>query len=204
MQNFIESICIKGRLDPSKILKKPIRGLKGIVLKDLIEALLLTDSMEEAAKRLGYTLNPVKQAVRESLSSLFPERTHKFGDCKGMSSWRYTLLYYIDHKKCWACSRILPLKDFYSDRGKSDNLSGDCNPCHIIRKQQQKLFIRQRTPSWSEAEKIEMVYRMCPKGMQVDHIIPLRGKLVSGLHVIENLQYLTTKANLVKSNKYEI
>ena len=38
----------------------------------------------------------------------------------------------------------------------------------------------------------------------VDHIIPLRHSLVSGLHVENNLQVITKAHNLVKSNKWNI
>lgn len=59
----------------------------------------------------------------------------------------------------------------------------------------------QRTPLWSETEAIKQFYLNCPKGMVVDHIIPLQGTEVSGLHVLENLQYLTPKENASKGNK---
>ena len=45
---------------------------------------------------------------------------------------------------------------------------------------------------------------MNQKHHHVDHIIPLHGKLVSGLHVESNLQVITQAANCTKSNKYEV
>lgn len=60
----------------------------------------------------------------------------------------------------------------------------------------------QRTPLWADEEKIKEIYAKCPKGFHVDHIIPLNGKLVSGLHTVENLQYLPAIENMQKSNRY--
>lgn len=57
-------------------------------------------------------------------------------------------------------------------------------------------------PKWTDLVAIEKIYRDCPKGYHVDHIIPLNGELVCGLHVENNLQYLTAKDNLKKSNKF--
>lgn len=60
----------------------------------------------------------------------------------------------------------------------------------------------QRLPMWSDRTAIIEFYKNRPSGMSVDHIIPLCGKNVSGLHVLENLQYLTRSQNSRKSNSF--
>ncbi len=62
---------------------------------------------------------------------------------------------------------------------------------------------KQRTVGWTDDLVIQMIYEDCPEGYQVDHIIPLQGEKVSGLHVAWNLQYLTAEENLKKGNKYD-
>jgi hypothetical protein len=69
-----------------------------------------------------------------------------------------------------------------------------------VRKRQAAKILR--TPLWADLEAIKAFYMACPKGYHVDHVIPLRGENVSGLHVLENLQYLTPKENVQKSNKH--
>lgn len=61
--------------------------------------------------------------------------------------------------------------------------------------------IKQSTPLWANLEKIKAIYLDRPNGYHVDHIIPLKGLNVCGLHVENNLQYLTAKENKQKSNK---
>jgi hypothetical protein len=59
----------------------------------------------------------------------------------------------------------------------------------------------QATPPWADLKAIENIYTSCPKGFHVDHILPLKGKTVCGLHVSWNLQHLTAEANYQKNNK---
>lgn len=59
----------------------------------------------------------------------------------------------------------------------------------------------QAIPKFADLNKIKEIYKNCPKGYEVDHIIPLQGKNVSGLHIETNLQYLPMRENRVKSNK---
>jgi len=65
-----------------------------------------------------------------------------------------------------------------------------------------KLSKEKRIPPWANIKKIKEIYDNCPDGMEVDHIIPLHGEIVSGLHVHNNLQYLTPAENEAKGNKY--
>ena len=60
----------------------------------------------------------------------------------------------------------------------------------------------QRTPPWADHEAINFFYECCPAGCHVDHIVPLRGDIISGLHVAENLQWLPALENLRKHNKW--
>lgn len=67
------------------------------------------------------------------------------------------------------------------------------------------------TPAWADLDKIKALYNVAQYfdwisggfvKHHVDHVIPLRGKAVCGLHVENNLQILIDKDNLRKSNKY--
>lgn len=61
----------------------------------------------------------------------------------------------------------------------------------------------QRTPAWANLEAIAEIYKNCPSNKVVDHIYPLQGEEVSGLHVAGNLQYLTLVENSTKHNKVD-
>ncbi len=78
-------------------------------------------------------------------------------------------------------------------------------------KSRYKYTKKQSTPKWltnEQLHRIKYYYELVPlyekkrgESFQVDHIIPLQGKDVCGLHVPWNLQVISTKANLIKSNR---
>jgi len=61
-----------------------------------------------------------------------------------------------------------------------------------------------RIVAWTDWDSIIKIYSNCPKDKQVDHVIPLCGAKISGLHVSWNLQYLTPRQNRSKRNKVNL
>lgn len=58
-------------------------------------------------------------------------------------------------------------------------------------------------PVWTDDEAIRAIYGSCPFGHHVDHIVPLKGDGVCGLHVHYNLQIIPAVDNLRKGNSHE-
>lgn len=57
-------------------------------------------------------------------------------------------------------------------------------------------------PTWANLAAIEQLYmEAAASGMHVDHVYPLQGKTVCGLHVANNLRLLTPLENLKKGNR---
>ena len=73
-------------------------------------------------------------------------------------------------------------------------------PHYRKNKAKRRAALLNRTPEWADQEAIKFFYECCPAGCHVDHIFPLRGKVVSGLHIAENLQWLPEVENLRKGN----
>ena len=132
--------------------------------------------------------------VEKKVTEFSPRKDRPSGfesRCKACNSAR-ALAYHHANR-----DQVLPkLRKRQSDRYKADpseaKFWGRTNKEHIKR----------ATPKWADLKAIKQFYMACPEGMTVDHIVPLRGKTVSGLHVLENLQYLSPRENSRKHNKF--
>lgn len=96
----------------------------------------------------------------------------------------------------------------YASKTKANN-KGKVN-AHTVKRRLAKV---NRTPKWLTADDhwaIEQAYELAALrtklfgfAWHVDHILPLQGKLVSGLHTPYNLQVIPGVENVRKSNKFE-
>lgn len=85
--------------------------------------------------------------------------------------------------------------------------TGRCVECNKINNAWRRVSIKQRTPAWANLEDIQKIYELSSvmgEEYVVDHIIPLNGDVVSGLHCPENLAIITSSENSRKQNNFDI
>jgi len=84
-------------------------------------------------------------------------------------------------------------------------------PSSIFRWSRRRARLLERMPAWANGKAISAIYDQCRRisretgtAHHVDHVIPLFGRRVSGLHVENNLQILSARANASKSNRFDV
>lgn len=115
----------------------------------------------------------------------------------------YKRNYYINNKKEILCEQkqtYLDNKDIIKERTKVWRKS---NPKKRYASDKLRQERKRFNLTKDQKKEIKEFYINCPKGYTVDHIIPLNGDNVCGLHVLWNLQYLIPTENFQKSNKFD-
>ena len=149
-----------------------------------------------------------------------PERKPKeLSVCKRCNSVKKTNLGYCDF-----CNRIMKKKGLlkcltcmsfiYKDQMQSKSKCKKCYHREYAKKNRSRFNERSNkrradklnaTPDWlTKIDRIiiQDIYDRCPVGHHVDHIVPLQGKTVCGLHVPWNLRIISDKENLSKGNRW--
>lgn len=128
-----------------------------------------------------------------------------------IASWtkQYGAQYYAANKK-----KILKRNSSYHDRNKDRVRAAlrrwkAAHPEAVLADGMRRRA-REACPAWADKSKIRLIYLAAKWirdrdgiNVHVDHIVPLRGKNVCGLHVVENLRLLTAERNFAKGNQYD-
>lgn len=174
------------------------KNSKGIDKDILIEFLASRKSTRLGA--LGYSAGGWSKFIKKV-----------FQDKPSNSNYYDWLLGKDGLKFCPNCEQVKSLTEFWKNSSKSSGINSYCTYCmkplnreaHVSIQAKYKANKLNATPKWADLDKIRIFYNNCPENFHVDHIIPLQGKYVCGLHIENNLQYLEAKMNTSKSNYHE-
>ncbi len=202
------------------------KNTKELLAGELILALFNKDTLTKAAPSIGFSFRVCNAAIQTYIVPIF-------GSCNGGNeTWKFKFLHSLELKYCSVCKELLPYNKYDLDRSKTTGIYASCKNCRKEQnkvaylkdnvqeahkrsqvKNKSAIYARNalyraqrllRSVPWANKVKIALVYKNCPIGLHVDHELPLKGELVCGLHVHENLQYLTAEDNIKKSNKIDL
>lgn len=126
--------------------------------------------------------------------------------------------YVVEYQNNKEVRRQQALKYYYADHEKSKKAQLDRQKNNLDKAAanagEHRASKLQRTPKWVDSEELWLIKeayalaalrtKMFGVSWHVDHIVPLKGKLVSGLHTISNLQVISGASNISKNNRYEV
>ena len=225
MKTIIETILLVNNLKPEDWARKPRGIFAGCTNYDFIEKLIKYETGREFSKQENWGEQTFNRTAHAILVPIFGKLNG------GGETWARVLLHSAKYKKCPTCELYKNYSEYSADNHNYGSIDRYCKECKSIknkhfydankdlyhksyieehrgeynaRNAKRRASIASSTPKWANLEAIKLIYKNCPPGYHVDHIIPLQGDIVSGLHIETNLQYLKASDNIAKSNKYSI
>lgn len=208
---MLEEILLKLSVNGSTLAKSAWGHLPAYTYADVIKRVLASEGNIPVTEIFSEMSKPTSRSL---LKKVFNKAT-----LHGGHNWYSYTISLINKRKCTACNYVKELTEYYKDDRSYDGCKSICISCdqkykgvHRRANLDQYAAIASKYRSkklkalvnWSNLEEIKTIYSNCPKDYEVDHIIPIQGTSVCGLHCEHNLQYLPVSINRSKSNKFDI
>jgi hypothetical protein len=137
---------------------------------------------------------------RKAVSAKYREANKELCSARSVASQKKKREYYNARMREWAAANhahLLQLRRAWYAKNSAEDIAR-------VRRRTGKIREAEKRLSLAERVEIQGLYDFCRifPGFEVDHIVPLNGKTVSGLHVPANLQVLPRSVNRSKSNKF--
>jgi len=223
---IINNLCENFGKTPEDIAKRKFGRLPEYTYKEVLSRIIKgnNSSLSEVFPEMS------RPTITTMLNKCFPGKSK---DCSSLD-WYVYLLNSINLRRCTTCNNILDKSNFYAAINKNSGLRDKCITCdnaankihrelnkehykaakhqhylsnkslYIAKDAKRRAVKMSAVACWANMEEINLIYKYCPVGYHVDHIVPLQGVLVCGLHCEHNLQYLPATDNLSKGNKFNI
>lgn len=224
MELILEIVAAEFNLDLDSIAKKKYGTIPQYLVRDILKPIIESGraSLTEVFPNMS------RPTILRVLSEILPNKP------KNNENWHHYILHSAGLHRCSKCTAIKYIKEFSENNTRYSGVNCICKACDSIHnkiyrdnnfeKEQErsrtkyannkeyyiaksiayKRNVIQKRPLWANVEELHKIYKYCPEGHHVDHIIPLNGESVCGLHVEHNLQYLLAKDNISKGNTFII
>jgi hypothetical protein len=197
------------------------RNNLSIPISEFCDAVLTLETINNIAEFYEIGRIVVRNRLKEYLPC-YPQL-----NCIGNRTLRLALLEQVGKACCTICNQIKELENFSKTNVNTKGIRYTCKECsketrdvqyhreyckahysknkayYYNKKQRRRVKVQSQTTLFGQ-EGLADFYNNRPKGVHIDHIVPINHPLVSGLHNIFNLQYLTPEENLRKSNYFEV